>query len=118
MKKITLNLLKGLLVIVLFTGVSVVLSTTGVQTVSEVNAKVIGAPYQGAIQQAQRLTAAKVNQYLIDNGYDVYGVTSIKGTSKFKAIVAGVDGPLTIIVDAGIINNNSNGVLAGQETSL
>ena len=38
MKKITLNLVKGLLAIVLFTGVSVALSTTGVQTVSEANA--------------------------------------------------------------------------------
>ncbi|HSH67902.1 MAG TPA: hypothetical protein VLB84_19330, partial [Bacteroidia bacterium] len=46
MKKITLNLLKGLLVIVLFTGVSVVLSTNGVQAVSEANAKVIGGDHR------------------------------------------------------------------------
>jgi len=41
MKTITQKLIKGLLVIVLFTGVSVALSTTGVQTVSE--AKAAGA---------------------------------------------------------------------------
>ena len=59
MKKITLNLVKGLLVIVLFTGVSVVLSTTGVQTVSEASAKVIGVPKGPAGQSGQSLTAAK-----------------------------------------------------------
>ena len=40
MKKLSISLLKGLLVIVLFTGTSIVLHTTGVKTVSEAKAGV------------------------------------------------------------------------------
>lgn len=40
MKKLSTSLLKGLLVIILFTGTSIVLHTTGVKTVSEAKAAV------------------------------------------------------------------------------
>ncbi|HET6224796.1 MAG TPA: hypothetical protein VFF27_00860 [Bacteroidia bacterium] len=78
MKKITLNLLKGLLVIVLFTGVSVALSTTGVQTVSE--AKAGGPTTSAGSSSSQGVTASSVNQYLIAHAYT--NITSMSVTSS------------------------------------
>lgn len=118
MKKITLNLVKGLLVIVLFTGVSVVLSATGVQTVSEASAKVIGAPQGPAGQSGQSLTAAKVSQYLTSKGYDVYSVTPIAGTGKWRAVVAGANGTTTLIIDAGVVNSGTNSIVGSADGAL
>jgi len=92
MKKITLNLLKGLLVIVLFTGVSVALSTTGVQTVSE--AKAGPGNGIGAAGSGQGITSTSINQYLVNHAYtniqslSVYSSTSSSTTWKAIAINA------------------------------
>ena len=56
MKKLTLNVLKGLLVLLFFTSTSIILSTAGVKTVSEVQANV---------------TEAQVVDYLEEYGYEV-----------------------------------------------
>lgn len=55
MKQIAKSVLKGLLIVVLFTGGSVALSTTGVKTVNEASAA----------------TYAQVYEYLVNNGYTV-----------------------------------------------
>ena len=64
MKNTTKLVLKGLLIIVLFTGVSISLSTTGVKSVNEANAAV---SYQ------------QVYQYLVNNGYQVITLNPITG---------------------------------------
>ena len=56
MKKLVTNVLKGLLVIILFTGTSVVLFTTGVNTVNEAQANV---------------SEAQVIEYLEECGFQV-----------------------------------------------
>lgn len=68
MKRISRILLKGLLVIVLFTSTSIVLSTAGVKTTNEAFASV--SKYQ-------------VYQYLVANGYCVYDLTSVQGTENW-----------------------------------
>jgi hypothetical protein len=65
MKKVSISLLKGLLIIVLFTGTSVVLSTVGVKTVSEAHAAV---------------TETDVNNYLVAHGYYVVTLAPKSGT--------------------------------------
>ena len=80
MKKITLNLVKGLLVIVLFTGVSVALSTTGVQTVSEAKAGGNGAGAGGSTQGG--VTASTVNQYLTAHAYSNVQSISVSSSSS------------------------------------
>ena len=62
MKNIGKLVVKGLLVIVLFTGVSVALSTFGVKSVNEANAAV---------------TYQQVYQYLVNNGYTVVTLNPI-----------------------------------------
>ena len=57
MKQITKNLIKALLVVVFFTGSSIVLSTSGVKSVNEV--------------KATEATYAQVYDYLVGNGYSV-----------------------------------------------
>lgn len=91
MKKITLNLFKGLLVIVLFTGVSVAVSTTGVQTVSEAHA---GGGYNPASSsgQAGQVSASNVNQYLINHGYSVQSLCPITGTGNWQAYTVNSNG--------------------------
>jgi hypothetical protein len=64
MKQISKAVLKGLLVIVLFTGGSIVLSTTGVKTVSEANAA----------------TYSQVYNYLVAHGYQVNSLVPKQGT--------------------------------------
>ena len=61
-------LIKGLLVIVLFTGVSIALSTNGVKTVSEANAAV---------------SKQQVYSYLVNLGYTVTSINVIQGTTNF-----------------------------------
>lgn len=81
MKKITLNLVKGLLVIVLFTGVSVALSTTGVQTVSEAKAgSNTGAGASGSSQAG--VTASTVNQYLVNYAYSNIQTLSVSSSTS------------------------------------
>jgi hypothetical protein len=60
-------LIKGLLVIVLFTGTSVALSTAGVETVSEARAAV---SYQ------------QVNQYLVNRGYTVITLSPVGSSTN------------------------------------
>jgi hypothetical protein len=64
MKQIAKSVLKGLLVVVLFTSGSVALSTTGVQTVSEASA----ASYN------------QVYEYLLTEGYTVISMQPKPGT--------------------------------------
>ena len=65
MKNTAKLLLKGLLVIVLFTGTTIALSTIGVKSVNEAKAAV---SYQ------------QVNTYLINNGYTVVTLNPISGS--------------------------------------
>jgi hypothetical protein len=64
MKRIAKSVLKGLLIVVLFTGGTVVLSTTGVKTVNEANAA----------------TYNQVYEYLVTNGYTVLTLEPKAGT--------------------------------------
>jgi hypothetical protein len=64
MKRISKAVLKGLLVVILFTGGSVILSTAGVKTVSEANAA----------------TYSQVYEYLVCNGYTVLTLDRKTGT--------------------------------------
>ena len=83
MKKITLNLVKGLLVIVLFTGVSVALSTTGVQPVSEVKAGGgSGAGGSSAGSSQGGVIASTVNQYLVNHAYSNIQSISVSSSSS------------------------------------
>ena len=61
-------LIKGLLVIVLFTGSSIALSTGGVKTVNEADAAI---------------STQQVWNYLVNHGYTVYSVNPISGTNNF-----------------------------------
>ena len=68
MKRSFKILIKGLLVVVLFTGSTIALSTAGVKTVSEANAAV---------------SNQQVYDYLVAHGYIVYSVNPIQGTNNF-----------------------------------
>ncbi len=65
MKNAVKLVLKGLLIIVLFTGVSISLSTTGVKSVNEANAAV---------------SYEQVYQYLVAHGYTVITLDPISGS--------------------------------------
>ncbi len=91
MKKITLNLVKGLLVIVLFTGVSVALSTTGVQTVSEAKAGANTGAGTGQGGYGQ-VSAGTVNQYLVSHGYTVQSLSPICGSNNWRSYTTGANG--------------------------
>ena len=69
MKQIAKSILKGLLVIVLFTGGSVVLSTAGVKSVSEAKAAVTGD---------------QVNDYLVGLGYEVLDMKEKAGSEDWE----------------------------------
>jgi hypothetical protein len=111
MKKITLNLVKGLLVIVLFTGVSVALSTTGVQTVSEAHAGVGNGALQGPAGQAGQVSAAAVNQYLVSRGYTIQSLNPICGSTNWQAYVTNANGVQTKV----IVYTQSTQIVASQE---
>jgi hypothetical protein len=114
MKKITLNLVKGLLVIVLFTGVSVALSTTGVQTVSEAHAGVGSGAVQGPAGQAGQVSAAAVNQYLVSRGYTVQSLTPICGSLNWRAYTIAANGTqyiTTVFVQSSQILSSNDSAL-------
>lgn len=64
MKQIAKTVLKGFLIITLFTGGSLVLSTAGVKTISAANAA----------------TYNQVNEYLLSHGYEVESLVPKQGT--------------------------------------
>ncbi len=68
MKKLGIKLVKGLVVIILFTGTSVVLSTTGVKTVNEAQASVSEAQVVGYLEEFgyQVVTAAPKQNTIAD----------------------------------------------------
>lgn len=68
MKNLSKTLVKGLLLITFFTGVTVVLSTSGVKTINEAHAAV---------------SKQQVYAYLVNRGYTVYTITAIQGTNDF-----------------------------------
>lgn len=70
MKRIAKTVLKGLLVIILFTGGSLVLSRSGIKVVSE----------------AKAATYNQVNEYLIANGYTVLSLEPNPGASRYEWI--------------------------------
>ena len=70
MKRISSILLKGLLVIVLFTSASVVLTTSGVKTLNEAKACISGQD---------------VYKYLTCQGYEVLNLHQIQGTEDWEA---------------------------------
>lgn len=70
MKKLALNVAKALFVIVLFTTVSVTLSASGVNTVSEAKAAV---PYD------------VVNDYLVNLDYTVVNLREVQGSENWIA---------------------------------
>jgi hypothetical protein len=65
MKQISKAVLKGLLIIVLFTGGSIAISTTGVKTVNEASAA----------------TYNQVYEYLVAHGYTVNSLAPKQGTA-------------------------------------
>ncbi len=119
MKTITSNLLKGLLVIVLFTGVSVVLSATGVQTVSVANATVNGNTPK---KQTELTSAAKVSDFLSNKGYEVISVKRIGRSNNWTAVIINSHGEQAqILVNTNMSpnsNSNSNQILSTQEGAL
>ncbi len=70
MKRISSILLKGLLVIVLFTCASVVLNTSGVKTVNEACAS---------------LSQTDIYKYLLEQGFEVYDLHQQQGTENWIA---------------------------------
>ena len=86
MKQIAKNVLKGLLIIVLFTGGSIVLSTKGVKTISEASACV---------------KAQDVIDYLEALGYHVVSLREIEGTENWSChtILNGIHYNTTVIVE-------------------
>jgi hypothetical protein len=114
MKKITLNLVKGLLVIVLFTGVSVALSTTGVQTVSEANASLGGNGAGSGSTGQMGVSAAAVNQYLVSRGYTVQSLSPICGSVNWRANTIGANG----VYYTTTIYVQSSQILGSQDISL
>ena len=68
MKNLSKTLVRGLLVIVLFTGISVGLSTSGIKTINEAHAAV---------------SKQQVNSYLVNRGYTVYSINPIQNTTNF-----------------------------------
>jgi hypothetical protein len=112
MKTITQKLIKGLLVIVLFTGVSVALSTTGVQTVSEAKAAGAGGgALGGPAGQAGQVTASAVYQYLVSRGYTIQNLNPVCGTSNWQASVTNANGVQARV----IIYTQSTQIVASQE---
>lgn len=94
MKHIAKSILKGLFVIVLFTGGSIALTANGVNTVSQVNAA----------------TSNQVYEYLIANEYTVLSLEPKQGTKydwTARTILNGRAFLTTIYCDAThIIGNN------------
>lgn len=76
MKQIAKTVLKGLLVIILFTGGSLVLSTSGVKTVNE----------------AKAATYNQVYEYLIANGYTVLSLEPNPGASRYEWLAHTIKG--------------------------
>jgi hypothetical protein len=115
MKTITQKLIKGLLVIVLFTGVSVALSSTGVQIVSEAHAGVGTGVTEGQAGQGGAVTtASSVSQYLLNSGYNnVFNVYKI-GVNKWKASVSLANGDQGAV----IVNTASGQILTSNEQSI
>lgn len=68
MKNLSKTLVKVLFVIVLFTGITAGLSTSGIKTINEANAAV---------------SKQQVNSYLVNRGYSVYSINAIQGTNNF-----------------------------------
>ena len=89
MKHLLKNLIKGLLVIVLFTGSTIALTSAGVKTVSEANATTC------------QVTTQQVWNYLTNHGYIVYSVVLISGTNNFACTtqLQGVNYNTTVYTD-------------------
>ena len=93
MKHISNILLKGLLVIVLFTSTTIVLYTAGVKTANEANASVSGQ---------------QVYQYLTGLGFHVYTLYPVQGTEDWRGHTSknGVDYTTTVhVVGSQIIDH-------------
>jgi hypothetical protein len=93
MKHISNILFKGLLVIVLFTGTAIVLTTAGVKTTNEANASVSGQ---------------QVYQYLCGLGYHVYTLHQVQGTEDWQGhtSINGIDYTTTVhVVGTEIIDH-------------
>ena len=70
MRNVAKSIVKGLFVIVLFTGGSIALSTTGVKAVNEASAAV---------------SSQQVTQYLVGLGYQVIALAPTKGSLDWDA---------------------------------
>lgn len=115
MKTITQKLIKGLLVIVLFTGVSVALSTAGVQTVSEAKAAGVGGGVaQGSAGNASQVSANTVYQYLVNRGYSVQSLSQICGSTNWRAYTTAANGTQYITT----IYVQSSQVVASNDSAL
>jgi hypothetical protein len=115
MKTITQKLIKGLLVIVLFTGVSVALSTAGVQTVSEAKAAGVGnGAANGSAGQAGQVSSSTVYQYLVSKGYTVQSLSQICGSTNWKAYTIGANGSQYITT----VYVNGSQIIGGQDISI
>jgi hypothetical protein len=95
MKRISKAVLKGLLVVILFTGGSIAVSTTGVKTVSEANAA----------------TYNQVYEYLLTRGYTVITLAPKSGTEfdwLATTVKNGVQYYTTVYCTASSVVGNSD----------
>lgn len=100
MKKIGLIFLKGLFTIILFTGSSIVLSTTGFGIVNSASAAV---------------TSTTVVQYLESIGYQVFQVIPIYGTNNWIAITRDSNGRYWL---TKVYYSSSNSLLGHENDTL
>lgn len=118
MKTITQKFIKGLLVIVLFTGVSVALSTTGVQTVSEAHAGSGGSAGAGSgtgsSGQGGQVSSATVNQYLVARGYTVQSLSPICGSVNWRAYATSASGTQYMVT----VYVQSSQIVASNDSAL
>ncbi len=116
MKTIASSLLKGLLVIILFTGVSIVLSASGVPLISTANAAVNGtiSLNKNVLGKQVRLSSADrgINEFLVQRGYEVISVRRVN--SNWSATVISPSGEYLNI----LVNINTNQILSQTDVAL
>jgi hypothetical protein len=117
MKKVFTNVLKGLLVIILFTGTSVVLFTSDVRTVSEAQAQ------EGQSHSQAFVTEAQVIEYLEEYGYEVVSCSPKPNTIGNWVAHTILDGKHYHIVIAVSGNNivgysNENNIIGNEDHGL
>lgn len=117
MKTIASSLLKGLLVILVFTGVSVLLSIAGVRTISTANAANNGNTFIDKIvpvKQKALNSTYKINEYLIKRGYEVISVRRLDKNDNWTATVISPAGKYLNV----LVNTKANKILSQTDVAL